>query len=258
MCASGCADSATKVTVAAHPYRGPLHVRAAAFEHPDAGAAGNVVDCFTWGGGEAHPRVPYNDGATADSSEQALQVARHEGAFGIQTDLQVAKDEGDRVLYVFETNGVPKQAVIVHNGPATEGAGGPGWYVESWAMCDYSEFPRSVTDAMGLQIWTDPRGTPISTKTIQSRRGPKHCDWESMTFLALEKDTYVRDPLSDVAAYFAAQYRAHAQLPHGAIDTGFERDGQHLWLSADKQSAYVGTATDVEAWPREIKPLLCA
>jgi len=54
-----------------------------------------------------------------------------------------------------------KQAVIVHDGPATEGAGGPGWYVESWARCDYSELPAYFTDSIGLRIWTDLPDTPL-------------------------------------------------------------------------------------------------
>ena len=133
--ASGCADStANKPAAAANSYSGPLHVRAAAEEHPKAGAAGDVVDCQSWGYGEVHSTVPYGEGATADSPEQALSVARSEGAFAILPDLQVAKTEHDRVLYVLDVHGMTKQAAIVHNGPATDGAGGRDWYLESSAM----------------------------------------------------------------------------------------------------------------------------
>ena len=53
---------------------------------------------------------------------QALEVAQSEGGFsGVQEGLLVAKEEDDRVLYVVEVDGVVKQAVIVHDGPATEG-----------------------------------------------------------------------------------------------------------------------------------------
>jgi hypothetical protein len=240
---------------AEHPYDGPLDAGPNA-AHQDAGAAGNVVDCDTWGGGASETNVPYADGATTDRPEQALH---EEGILsGTPDGLRVAKVEADRVLYVLEVNDVVKEAVIVHDGPATEGAGGPGWYVESWAACDASEFSRSYTDSIGLQIWTDAAGRPVPTTKIQAWRGPEHCNWDSMTFLELGKATYVRDAQTDLAEYFADPYQAHAELPDSAVATGYERDGQQLWLSADEQLAYVGTTSDVEVWPREVKPLLCA
>ena len=63
------------------------------------------------------------------------------GFGGVQEGPRVAKQEDHRVLHVLEVEGVVKQAVIVHDGPTTEGAGGPGWYVKSWARCDYSGLP---------------------------------------------------------------------------------------------------------------------
>jgi hypothetical protein len=258
--ATACAHSAALRPAAAPPvYDGPLYVSGAAANHPEAGAAGNLVDCRTWGNGGFSAAQVYDGGATADSPDQALEVARHEGGFGgVQDGLQVAAREGDRVLYVVKVQGVVKQAVIVHNGPATDGAGGPGWYVESWATCDYSELPRSFTDSIGLHIWTDAAGAPEPTTTIASWRGPEHCDWQSMTFLDLGDAVYVRDPQPELADYFAGPYRAHTDLPAVRVATGYQRDGQRLWLSADRQVAYVGTESDVEAWPRTVKPLLCA
>lgn len=255
--ASACGHAAAKVN--AHPYNGPLYVRGAAEKHPHTGAAGNIVDCRAWGNGGFNAAKVYMHGATADSPQRALDVAAGEGFYeGVQAGLEVAKTERDRVLYVLEVRGVVKRAFIVHNGPATKGAGGTGWYLESWASCDYAEFPRSFTDSIGLQIWTDPAGNPAPTKTIQGWVGPKHCHWESMTFLELGKATYVRAPQSDLADYFARPYQEKADLPGNAVDTGFQRDGRKLWLSHDKQLAYVGTKDKVEAWPRTVRPLLWA
>jgi hypothetical protein len=256
--ASACTHSTAKTpAAAAHSYDGPLFVSAIAAEHPGAGAASNVVHCRTWGHGGVSTAAIYSEGATSDSPDQALdEVGIFQGTRA--AELRVAKKENDRVLYVTQVHGVVKQAVIVRNGPATEGAGGPGWYVESWASCDYSEFPTSVTDSLGLQIWTDSAGTVAPTTTIESYRGPAHCDWQSMTFLALGDAVYVRDPQPELAAYFAEPYRTGTDLPNTAIDTGFHRDGKHLWLSPDKQLAFVGTKSNVEAWPRTIKPLGCA
>lgn len=240
-------------------YEGRLNLPRDEAEHPGAGAAGEVVDCNAWGNGGFSDAEVYGEGATGDSPEQALEVARSEGIFGgVQEGLRVAKREEGRVLYVLEVESVVKQAVIVRDGPATEGAGGPGWYVESWARCDYSEFPRSFTESLGLQIWTDSDGRPVPTTTIESWRGPEHCDWQSMTFLHLGEAVYVRNPDPSLAEYFAEPYQEHSDLPAAAIDTGFERDGEHLWQSPDEQRAFVGIQDDVEVWPRTIERLACA
>lgn len=241
---------------AAHSYSGPLYLPHAGGAHPDAGAAGQVVDCTTWGGGGSVRSAVYEDGAMTERPQQALY---EQGIFdGPQGGLRIAANTSDRVLYVLEVAGVVKEAVIVHDGPATAGAGGPGWYVESWAVCDASELPLEYTDSIGLQVWTDAAGQPAPTTTIQSWRGPEQCDWQSMTFLSLGEVTYVRNPEADLSEFFGRPYRAHADLPPDALDTGYRRAGVELWLSADKQLAYVGTRTDLEAWPRTIKPLLCA
>jgi hypothetical protein len=43
-----------------------------------------------------------------------------------------------------------------------------------------------------------------------------------------------------------------------AVATRYERDGKQLWLSADRDTAYVGSdPADVEAWPRESEPIGC-
>jgi hypothetical protein len=257
---SGCGDQLAETTSApsADPYAGPLYLAAADAKHPGAGAAGDVVDCDTWGSGGSSASEVYGDGATADTADQALKVARSERLFGgVQEGLRVAKQEDDRVLYVVEVRDRVKQAVIVRDGPATEGAGGPGWYVESWAHCDFSELPRSFTDSIGLGIWTDSSGRPVPTATIESWRGPEHCDWQSMTFLSMGEAMYVREPQPGLGDYFTEPYRPHAELPAGAVDTGLERDGEHLWTSPDEQRAFVGTKADVEVWPRAVESLGC-
>lgn len=256
---AGCGDVAARPdNPAGHTYEGPLYRTGAEALHPGAGAAGEVVDCTTWGDGGFSGEQVYNGGATADSPAQALKVSHSEGGFGgVQTGLLVAKEEKNRMLYVLEVEGVVKQAIIVHNGPATEGAGGSGWYVESWAHCDYSELPRTFTDSIGLQIWAGDDGRAAPTTKIASWTGPEHCDWQSMTFLNLGKAVYVRSPQRDLADYFADPYEEDTVLPVDAIDTGFQRDGNHLWLSADKQRAFVGSKPDVEAWPRTIQQLGC-
>ena len=261
LAASGCGedvDDDVRAEAVGHLYDGPLYLTRADAKHPNAGAAGDAVDCGTWGDGGFNDQDVFGEGATAASADAALDVARSERGFGgAQEGLLVAKEEDDRVLYVLDVAGQLKQAVIVRNGPATEGAGGAGWYVESWAHCDYSELPRSFADSIGLQIWTDSDGHPVATTTIESWVGPEHCDWQSMTFLYLGKAVYVRDPQPELGDYFAEPYDESAQLPADALPTGFERDGQRLWLSPDKQRAFVGSAEHLEVWPRAVQGLGC-
>jgi hypothetical protein len=261
----GCGDEdgdLSGIPAAGTTYDGPLHVRKAEATHPRAGAAGDIVDCETFGTGGAFYGEPYVEGATSDDPDQALETGRSEGLFFSLTfeGLRVAKHEDDRVLYVLEVDGSFKQAIVVHDGPAVEGTGGPGWYVESWARCDYSELPREATDAFGIQIWTDSVGRPVPTTEIAAWKGSTHCDWESMSFLYLdgeEEHAYVRNAERGLDEFFAEPYRAHADLPADAEATGFMRDGKKLWLSADGMRAYVGTKEDVEIWPRTVRSLGC-
>jgi hypothetical protein len=256
-------DGVATDTPAEHAYRGSLFVEPNLGRHPGAGAAGNVVDCRHYGTGGAVRTRTYAEGATADSAEGALENGLSEAVYdGAHDGLQVAARTEDRVLYVLDVDGVAKQAVIVHDGPATEGAGGPGWYVESWARCDWSELPDHVAGRWGIQVWTDRDGVPVSTERLQSYAGSAHCDWESVTFLQLGSDwtnSYVRRPTSELIDYLVVPYREHVALPDDTDPTGFQRDGKRLWLSDDRTIAYVGSdPADVEAWPREIKPIGCA
>jgi hypothetical protein len=75
----------------------------------------------------------------------------------LRLDCEVA--ESDRVLYTYGVDELVKEAVIVHHGSNVEGS--VGWYVESWAACDPAEFPDSVIDLYGLQIWADAAGRRV-------------------------------------------------------------------------------------------------
>ena len=82
---------------AATAYDGPLHVAAADATHPKAGAAGDAVDCATWGMGGYSRQQVYSEGATADSPQGALANGRSEHAFdGVQSGLEVAARTDDR------------------------------------------------------------------------------------------------------------------------------------------------------------------
>ena len=251
---SSCGQARPAVEVSASSaYDGPLVVPRDEATHPRAGAAGEVVECTTWGTGGLSETEVYAEGATADSPEGALEVAASEWLVDGPTDgLLVAARKEDRVLWVLEVDGVVKQAVVVRDGPATEGAGGDGWYVESWARCDAAELPRSWTDRIGLVVWEDgATGQPVPTTELEAWRGPEHCSWQATTFLSLGDAVYLGNPTPDLAEHHLAErWQPHTEVPADAVDTGFVREGRRLWVAADRQRVFVGTPDDAELWPR--------
>ena len=168
---AGCGDdtgvSAIELPSADQQYDGPLYV-----EEGRYGAAGRVLECRHQpaAGGFASAEV-FAEGATSDTVEEALETARSEGMFLElpELELEVAKVERDRVLLTYTVDGAVRAALVFHDGPATEGAGGDGWYRESWARCDLSEFPDDVAESyFGYQLCTGPDGVPALTSDIVS------------------------------------------------------------------------------------------
>lgn len=168
------------------------------------------------------------------------------------------------MLYVAEVGGRPKVAVVVVDGEGSEGAGGDGWHLESWAACDVVELPSGFVAQQGYQVWTDEDGAVVPTDRLEVFSGAGHCGWEEVTFLSLgtwddDVPTYVRRLLPELQEYADEPFRAHVRLPRDAEDTGFRRGEDRLWLAPDLSRAYVGeTRADVELWPRTTERLGCA
>lgn len=205
-----------------------------------------------------------------DSPESALREAYDEGAWNGVDDVQAVREETDRVLFSYAAEGRTRQAVIVRFGSAVEGTGagadGMAWWVESWARCDIAEFPESVAADRHVEVWTDASGRRVPTTTIVSSSGGDCVP--GATFLRLgvpgrdprnadSEETYVGGAGPEYAEFFAEPYRRDVALPPDAVDTGYQRDGQHVWLSPDHQRAYVVRIDRVELWPRTVQTLAC-
>lgn len=156
-----------------------------------------------------------------------------------------------------------KQATIVHRGTAIDG--NTGWYVESWARCDWAELPPALADNLDLQVWTDASGRRVATTRLASSPGPEHCSWQDTTFLSIDGgdlnggQTYLEHPQDSLYPdYLTVAYTAQADLPDDAQDTGYQYDGRRLWLAPDHSGAFVGTPDSVAIWPRTTQPLGCA
>lgn len=251
----------------APPYEGPLYVEVTAAPSDEtadrSGAAGRIVDCDAPPTGSSEPE-PYEGGPVSRSPTAALQRELNEYVTrGATTGLREARREADRVLYVYEVDRRVKQAMIVHRGKSV--GGDIGWYVESWARCDWAELPPALAEGLGLEVWTDESGKRVPTSRVVSSAGPEHCDWQEMTFLSIdggglaEGQSYVGQPEPELYPdYFAVAYESSTALPADAQDTGYERGGRHLWTASDQSRAFVGTPESVAVWPRTVQPLACA
>lgn len=216
------------------------------------GAARDVVDCSAVDGG-SEPAEPYAEGATSDSPRAAVETAFSEGLFLSlpQVELAAAASEPDRVLLTYAPAGRTVAALVLRDGPATEGAGGDGWYLESWARCDLSAFPPEDAAALGYLVWQDADGEPVPVTEVSSGPGPEHCGWDRFTFLYLADDAvYVRAPDRTVRDSVRGTYRSGIPLPDDAVATGYQREGLRLWRDRDGGRVYVGTPERVESWPR--------
>ncbi len=98
--------------------------------------------------------------------------------------------------------------------------------------------PAAYAAAQGWEVWTDRDGARVPGSRLESSTGAEHSGWQSVRFLTLGGRTYVRDPKGVLA-----------------------RDGllsdRHLWLTEDRDTAYVRTSSGVGAWPRAAREVAC-
>lgn len=142
-----------------------------------------------------------------------------------------------------------------------------------------SPLPVDLQSAVGT--WYDSNGAPLPQGrpfVMTVWRGPTHCGWEDLLFLVISwpLGTEVRGPylgsrdtrtfvrLSSTNDFapsdFASTFDANAALPPGAYDTGYNRDGWHLWASDSRIGDAVWLVHDdsVERWPAEKRLIGCA
>lgn len=253
------------------PYAGPMHLPmdysddASVLER--SGAAGRALQCdgSPYAGGGAD----YESGLASvqDSATAALENLFDQpfSARVPRSGYRVERRDGGRVLFSYDVDGRTKAAFIAAEG-IRDFSGDVGWGIESWAGCDPSELPASVTEDFVLEVWQDSSGQRVPVTTIRSFPGAEHCDWQDITFLLLgpegEAQWYVRAPGGQFSpGLLRTTFDGSATLPEGATSTGFHRDGRELWLGPDHDAAYLVSLddpTDVERWPAAKRPIRCA
>jgi hypothetical protein len=249
------------------PYSGPLYIPGRDWDEErddrseliDTGAAARALECdweiYSAGGSE-----PWSEGDGGETPEDGLKAYFEiEQPDGPREGFRVEREEGGRVLYSYDVDGRTKMAVIV----AKDRKNRPGWGPETSASCDPAEFPASYTDSKEYEVWTDRNGRRVPITRISSSAGAEHCDWQKAHFLETgegrNRRLYARDPdgvLGD--EMLEAPYRGDVTMPADAKDTGYRLREWQLWLTDDKNTAYVRTSAGVEAWPQVKKGMGCA
>ena len=121
------------------------------------------------------------------------------------------------------------------------------------------------------RTWSMANGCIIRIDVIGDRPGPEHCGWEAARVIVTgipvgaratddrSDANYVRDPHNVFGDQVTASaFDPDAELPDGAVDTGFRQEGTALWVDRDDGLAiYLVMATVVERWPLDPDPALC-
>ena len=103
------------------------------------------------------------------------------------------------------------------------------------------------------QVWTG------DGHVVATYDGSKHCNWDSVRFMEIDREQYVFDPGSTIDRHLlAGEPENDAELPSDAVDMGMRRGNASLWLAADGQAAYVVSKDNVQKWPHAFELILCS
>ena len=226
-----------------------------------AGAAADFVDCEygVWQGGWVGDFGPIGSGPTADAAVLAMAdsalIAAPPSGFA-----PAARDTG-RIAYTYVVDGRSRFAAVVAD-TAETGIDVPSedrWVVEVFASCDPAEFAPDADAHIGYEIWVDDAGERVPTSTLTMYRGPAHCGWETVTFLAVEGTTFASDPADALGELIDVPFAPDTDLPLGAEPTGYHHARGELFLDPDATVAYIVTGDGtVEGWPALTSPAVCA
>jgi hypothetical protein len=159
------------------------------------------------------------------------------------TGYAIEREDADRALISYDDRDRTVIAFVMNDGQKDYYDNDEGWVVESYAMCDPSEWPADVAEGEGWGVWTDETGRPVPTDRILSFQGAEHCDWQDSTWVLLGKEgadgTFIGNPDRDLRDSLRTTYALDVQVPADARDTGYQRGGSRLLVAADGSAAYL-------------------
>jgi hypothetical protein len=123
------------------------------------------------------------------------------------------------------------------------------WYFADVASCDPSEFGPDVELGVEIGMWRDPTGNVVPTTTVH-----EIADCYDGTKLTVDGRLFVWDPnlgINDIydPARLDATFADDAELPPGAIDTGYTSGERRLFVSGDGAAAFMVRVDGIQRWP---------
>ncbi len=215
-------------------------------EGPIASIGGEVPEAFGVGAAGVSPDEALDSFLGPDNPFASLPAAGY-------TQIQI---DDHWATYAHSYEGKTKAIIVLSD--ANPFGQEPGWLVIGLRACDASEFDPAVPLTFPVTIWTDASGEPVSTETVRSGSGPGHCGWDAAIWLDVGGNLYFRDPAGVMDEWTVTPFEPDADLPAGAVDTGYRTGEWSLWL-VPGADAYLVSPSTIERWPRSTNPDLgCA
>lgn len=122
------------------------------------------------------------------------------------------------------------------------------WMIWSLRACHDNEYGADVELDPTLGVWRNFETNRIAVDF----EGWAHCNMENARFLLFGRgdEIFIRDPEGRFEGELYGRYRDDAVLPDDAIDTGYRRAEDQLWLGDNGRALYVVTSDGTERWPR--------
>ena len=105
-------------------------------------------------------------------------------------------------------------------------------------------------------------GAPVAGVDGVLFSGPEQCDWQDIVFMDIGYRSgltqpglmgahhFVRDGEGLLSDYTTSEFEPRVTLPSDALDTGWRRDGQELWLDPEGDAAFLEVDdAEFEMWP---------
>lgn len=239
------------------------------------------------------PDGEYCDGRTgAELTAEALSISgsdqpENEGAWvmtaaglaALDPDLHEARTDGDAedeqvfVVPVADGGGQrlePSEPAVTvdertgHTGVVVlDCAGGHALRLFPDGYFPFSEPSEFLDQTRWFSEWTAPDGRPATHKQISDfeYKASDHCSWPNVRMLWFNGVQYVTDPDGVLGEQsYETALDPDVELPADAVDTGFEKAGTELWISAPEQpgAAYLVGPQRTEQWPATAEPIGCA
>lgn len=188
--------------------------------------------------------LPLGFGDTPEEAVNQVTEALFLPLYGYERIYETPRN----VVLVYRSAGEVKVALHVSRDQRTYQQVSREWVIWSLYACHDSEYGADVELEPGFGVWRN-----FETNSVMvDFEGWGHCDMESARFLRFGPDDqiFIRDPAGRFEGELFGRYRGDTTLPGDALDTGYRRGEDELWLGDDGRALYVVMSDKTERWPR--------